>query len=164
MNKVGISLLLLCMVALYVAWHKMYRPEGSTINTVDNLAIDNQLEAKMPFLWLRESYLTKDNTNRLVETKKECFSLYELKSLYSSERDLQTLAQFCGSNVENLVNGYKISAECQNQSARFYVDIEYSIKHAKWHEWQQTIFDINQTMIQQERIIFQQQGTCDVTN
>lgn len=163
MKKISISLTLLAFVMAYVGWHIAYRNE-STLNTVDNLAVENSQSELMPFQWLRQSYLTKNGRESLVDEKTECFSLYELKELYSANRDVKNLQQFCDSTVENRVDGYKISASCKNQSARFYVDVKLTTMHYKKHEWQQTIFDINQKMVQQERITFQQQGTCNVTN
>lgn len=163
MKKITISLLLLVFVAIYVAWHVHYRSE-TTMNLVDNLVIENTQLKKLPFKWLIQKYSTRNDVESLMEEKEECFSLYELKALYSAEKDMKTLQQFCDSAVENYSDGYKISASCKNQSARFYVDVTLSSSHFKSHEWQQTIFDINHTMIQRERITFQQQGTCDVTN
>lgn len=163
MKKISISLALLVFVMAYVAWHLAYRNE-STLNTEDNLAVANSSSELLPFKWLRQSYVTKNGVEALVEEKEECFSLYELKTLYSADNDVKNLQQFCDSTVENTEDGYKISASCKNQSARFYVDVKLASLHHKWHEWQQTIFDINHTMIQQERVTFQQQGTCNVTN
>ncbi len=164
MKKINISLALLCFVIVYIAWHITYRNESAVVNTVDNLAVENSQSEKLPFKWIRQNYITKNNVETLVEEKEECFSLYELKTLYSADEDVKNLQQFCESTVENAVDGYKISASCKNQSATFYVDVKLTTMHHKLHEWQQTIFDINHTMIQQERVTFQQQGTCNVTN
>lgn len=164
MKKISISLALLGFVVAYIAWHIAYRNESAVVNTVDNLAVENSQAEMLPFKWLRQSYVTKNGTESLLEEKEECFSLYELKALYSADKDVRNLEQFCDSTVENTADGYKISASCKNQSATFYVDVKLTTMHHKLHEWQQTIFDINHTMIQQERITFQQQGTCNVTN
>ncbi len=163
MNKIIMSIALLGFAVAYVAWHIVYRNDPK-INIIDNLAIKNSATDQLPFQWLRQSYVTKNGTESLVEEKEECFSLYELKTLYSADKDVKNLQKFCDSAVENTVDGYKISASCKNQSARFYVDVKLTTMHYKLHEWQQTILDINHTMIQQERITFQQQGTCNVTN
>ncbi len=163
MKKISISLALLGFAAIYIVWHMVYRNESS-VNTVDNLVVKNSEVEMLPFKWLRQSYVTKNGTESLVEETETCFSLYELKTLYSKDKDIKNLERFCDSTVENTVDGYKISASCKNQSARFYVDVKLTTMHYKWHEWQQTIFDINHTMIQRERITFQQQGTCNVTN
>lgn len=163
MKKISISLALLCFVIVYVAWHVVYRYEP-TINTVDNLSVSNSEAELLPFNWLRKSYVTKNDVETLVEEQAMCFSLYELQTIYSADQDVKNLQRFCDSTLENTADGYKISASCKNQSARFYVDVKLTRQYNKWHEWQQTIFDINHTMIQQERITFQQQGTCNVTN
>lgn len=164
MNKISIGFAVLCIAIFYVAWHLLYREEVTKINTVDNLAIENTKNEMKPSLWLRESYITKNGEEVLLEVKQECFSLYELRSLYSAQKDVGALQKFCESNVEDSANGYTITASCRNQSARFYVDVHWVSKHSKWYVWQQRIYDLNRTMIQQERITFQQQGTCDVAN
>ncbi len=162
MNKISIGFTVLCIAILYIVWHLVYRNEATKINTIDNLAIENTKNEMKPFLWLRTSYITKAGPEILVEEKEECFSAYELNTLYSASKDVETLQQFCESTVDDGANGYTIRASCRNQSARFYVDVHWKGKHAKWYEWQQTIYDLNRAMIQQERITFQQQGICDV--
>ncbi len=164
MNKISIGLAVLCIAILYIVWHVVYRNDAISINTADNLALENNNNEMKPFLWLRSNYITKSGEEELVESKEECFSVYELKSLYSAEQDMEALQQFCESNVEDSANGYTITASCRNQSARFSVDVHWKTKNSTLHEWQQTIYDLNRIMVQQERITFQQQGTCDVIN
>lgn len=164
MKKISISVALLIFVVIYLSWHGIYQRYSQTMNIIDNLAVENTQTDPLPFVWLRESYREKDGRTLLIDRQEECFSVYELKSLFSSEKDRLALQQFCDSAVENNANGYKIAASCQNQSARFYVDVDFRQLAPKMYEWQQVILDFNHNVIQQERIIFQQQGKCNAIN
>lgn len=163
MSKISITIGLFVFVIGYIFWHINYRLPVRG-NIVDNLAITDAQDEKVSFLWVRENNVMDKDGRITTESTEECFSLYELDTVFSAEKDVEQLQKLCDSTVEKKANGYKIAANCRNGSATFYVDVELTIHHAKWREWQQTILDISRNIYRQEKNIFKQRGECHVSN